>query len=74
MRGGVCAGGDARAAYLHAKAARRAGTSKGWRVTVNMLFMVMTLDVSKLSGWLKAAAELNMPLMIPTPDVSKLSG
>ncbi len=53
----MSAGGDARAAYLHAKAARRAGTSTGWRVTVNMLSMVVTLDVSKLSGWLKAAAE-----------------
>ena len=34
----------------------------------------MTLDVSKLSGWLKADADLNMWFILVTLDVSKLSG
>ena len=36
--------------------------------------MVVTLDVSKLSGWLNADAPLNMLFTAVTLDVSKLSG
>ena len=42
--------------------------------TKNMLFMIVTLDVSKLSGWLNAVALANMRLMVVTLDVSRLSG
>ena len=36
--------------------------------------MVVTLDVSKLSGWLNADADQNMRPMSVTLDVSRLSG
>merc|ERR1711935_698310 len=36
--------------------------------------MVVTLDVSKLSGWSNADALVNMDCMVVTLDVSKLSG
>ena len=36
--------------------------------------MLVTLDVSRLSGWLNADASLNMPHMLLTLDVSRLSG
>ena len=36
--------------------------------------MAVTLEVSKLSDWLKADAERNMRFMFVTLDVSKLSG
>ena len=39
-----------------------------------MYRMFATLEVSKLSGWLNAAALRNMPFMFVTPEVSKLSG
>jgi len=39
-----------------------------------MRHMSVTLDVSKLSGWLKADAEPNTPHMLVTLDVSRLSG
>ena len=39
-----------------------------------MPLMALTLDVSKCSGWLNAAAPENMPHMSVTLDVSKLSG
>ena len=42
--------------------------------TANMLYMLMALDVSRLSGWLNADAERNMPAMLVTLDVSRLSG
>ena len=42
--------------------------------TLNMLSMVVTLDVSKLSGWLNPLAPLNMKLMSVTLDVSRVSG
>ena len=58
----------------HGSGAQIAGTSEGWRLTVNMVPIVMTLDVLKFSGWLKADAEWNMPIMSVTLDVSKLSG
>ena len=74
MRRGTRARRVSRAAATRKSGARWAGTSKGWRVTVNMLSMYQTLDMSKLSGWLKAHAERNMPFMSPTLDVSKLSG
>ena len=57
-----------------------AGVCEGWgsgharKRTVNMFVMSVTLVVSKVSGWLKAAAESNMKLMSVTRDVSKLSG
>ena len=39
-----------------------------------MPYMAVTLDVSRLSGWLNADAELNIQLMSVTLDVSRLSG
>ena len=36
--------------------------------------MLVTRDVSRLSGWLKADAELNMKVILVTLDVSRLSG
>ena len=36
--------------------------------------MVVTLDVSRLSGWLNADACSNMYSMVMTLDVSRLSG
>ena len=36
--------------------------------------MFVTLEVSKLSGWLNADAPLNMEPMYVTLEVSKLSG
>ena len=36
--------------------------------------MLVTLEVSKLSGWLNADASWNMPYMSVTLEVSKLSG
>ena len=40
--------------------------------TLNMAHMSVTLDVSKLSGWLNALASLNMKLISVTPEVSQL--
>ena len=42
--------------------------------TWNMRLMSVTLDMSKLSGWLNAQASENMRLMVVTLEVSKLSG
>ena len=39
-----------------------------------MACMVVTLDVSRLSGWLNADAESNMDHMVVRLDVSRLSG
>ena len=39
-----------------------------------MAHMSVTLEMSKLSGWLKSQAESNMLRMLVTRDVSKLSG
>ena len=39
-----------------------------------MPYMVVTLDVSKLSGWLNALASRNIWHMVVTLEVSKLSG
>ena len=39
-----------------------------------MLPMLVTLDVSRLSGWLNLLAKKNMPIMSVTLDVSRLSG
>ena len=39
-----------------------------------MAYMVVTLDVSRLSGWLNADAPKNIQLMSVTLDVSRLSG
>eukprot|EP00964_Phaeocystis_antarctica_P046653 scaffold26979_cov53-Phaeocystis_antarctica.AAC.4 len=47
---------------------------RGEERTWNMKYMVVTLDVSKLSGWLNADARRNMTYMVVTLDVSKLSG
>ena len=46
----------------------------GQGCTSNMLNMLVTLDVSKLSSWLKADAEPNIQPMSVTLDVSRLSG
>ena len=40
----------------------------------NMSVLSVTLDMSKLSDWLKALASENMAYMLVTLDVSKLSG
>ena len=58
--GAVWGGGGARSAHAER--------------TLNMAYMVVTLDVSKLSGWLNSLAPANMPLMSATLDVSKSSG
>ena len=39
-----------------------------------MPYIVVTLDVSKWSGWLNALACSNILVMLVTLDVSKLSG
>ena len=39
-----------------------------------MAYMSVTLDVSRLSGWLNTDAEWNMPYMVVTLDVLRLSG
>ena len=39
-----------------------------------MLDMSVTLEVSKLSGWLNADAKMNMDCMFVTLEVSKFSG
>ena len=41
---------------------------------LNMNCMPVTLEVSKLSGWLNADAYWNMPYIPVTMDVSKFSG
>ena len=57
------------------KAEGSIGKCRGARArTSNMDSMSVTLDVLKLSGWLKADAEVNMKPMSVTQDVSKLSG
>ena len=40
--------------------------------TWNILLMSVTLDVSKLSGWLNADAPLNLLAMVVTPEVFQL--
>ena len=40
----------------------------------NIPLMSVTLDVSKLSGWLNADARQNIPFMDVTRDVSKFTG
>ena len=52
----------------------RFGVGRGEERTQNMLDMVVTLEVSKLSGWLNAAALWNMQNVFLTLEVSKLSG
>ena len=54
-REGVGGGGDASGMHRRARLKAVGARSRAER-TANMLFMVVTLDVSKLSGWLKAAA------------------
>ena len=39
-----------------------------------MPYMVVTLDVSRLSGWLNVDANRNMYSMLVTLDVSRISG
>ena len=51
-----------------------ADTALGAEHTWNMVAMVVTLDVSKLSGWLNADARRNICCMSVTLDVSKLNG
>ena len=50
------------------------GAGHGEERTRNMPYMVVTLEVSKLSGWLNTDAEENMLRMSVTLDVSRLSG
>ena len=50
------------------------GKCKEHESTSNISYMSVTLDVSKLNGWLKADAEESMYLTFVTLDVSKLSG
>ena len=52
----------------------RLGAGHGEERTLNMPYVVVTLEVSKLSGWLNADAETNMPYVVVTLEVSKLSG
>ena len=52
----------------------RFGVRHGVERTRNMPPMFVTLEVSKLSGWLNADAWVNMSPMALTLDVSKLSG
>eukprot|EP00964_Phaeocystis_antarctica_P128449 scaffold92250_cov61-Phaeocystis_antarctica.AAC.2 len=54
--------------------AARLGVGHAQERTSNMRFMSVTLDVSKLSGWLNTLACPNMPPMVVTLEVSKLSG
>ena len=49
-------------------------TRHGVERTSNMLCVVVTLEVLKLSGWLNADAPLNMKPIAVTLEVSKLSG
>ena len=42
--------------------------------TLNIQAISVTLDVSRLSGWLNADADLNIRPMFVTLDVSRLSG
>ena len=60
-----CAGED-----LTAKSAGRACAER----TINMYPMSVTLDVSKLSGWLNTYTRLNIMYVVVTLDVSKFSG
>ena len=41
---------------------------------MNMLYMFVTLEVSKFSGWLNADVPANIWRMVVTLEVSKLSG
>ena len=52
----------------------RFGAGHGEERTENMPYMFVTLEVSKLSGWLNTDARQNMEPMSLTLDVSKLSG
>ena len=48
------------------------GAGHGEERTWNMPNMLVTLEVSKLSGWLNAEALLNICSMVVTPEVSQL--
>ena len=48
------------------------GVGHGEERTKNIRFMLVTLEVSKLSGWLNADAPQNMPYMFVTLEVSQL--
>ena len=52
----------------------RFGAGHGEERAWNMELMSVTVEVSKVSSWLKAFASRNMPLMSVTLEVSKLSG
>ena len=67
--------GDGGASHVQGRARLHfGGTGHGAERTENIHLMVVTLDVSKLSGWLNADAWLNMWFMVVTLEVSKLSG
>ena len=50
----------------------RFGAGHGEERTRNMWLMLVTLEVSKLSGWLNTDASWNMWLMVVTLEVSQL--
>ena len=52
----------------------RLGAGHGEERTRNIWLMLVTLEVSKLSGWLNTDAPWNMPYILVTLEVSKLSG
>ena len=52
----------------------RSGAGHGEERTENMPCMVVTLEVSKLSGWLNACAPENMWAIFVTLELSKISG
>jgi len=86
MRGGVRPRPGGARAERRRRRRKRCAVGKGRleasraraKRTANMLLMSVTLDVSKLSGWLNAVAPSpvsdppNMKLMSVTPEVSQL--
>ena len=63
-------GGGARSVY--GGPTSNLGAQQASGRTESMLLMSVTLDVSKLSGWLNADAPLNMLAMVVTPEVFQL--
>ena len=51
---------------------RRCGAGHGEERTSNIRSMLVTLEVSKLSGWLNADARRNIMYMVVTLEVSQL--
>ena len=72
--GGKVAGAGGASSALTKGSIADWGHRHGEERTWNMFFTVVTLDVSKLSGWLNTDARTNICCMVVTLDVSKLSG